>query len=269
MTIDEAFRLAVMELRRFRVNSAQVQAENILIHVLEWSRGTGLTSEMETARRLRELIASREEIDPETDFLDGALFCGLRFKCTKQAFIPRGDTEVLADLVDSELRQSPSGLLYDVGTGNGALAIALSTRMPDWRFVGTDINVEALDLAAGNALKHAPGGHLEWRAQDLLSGVTTRCDAVVAVLPYGRHANYDVDVHQAEPADSVDGGTDGLDLIHRLIPQAAGLSDRIFLEVGPLHQEPVAAHLHSVGFAVVKTVKDFLGAERYLIASRS
>lgn len=276
MTLAEILAETETWLREHRVVSPQLQAESILIHVLSCSRGDRLKQgaaelpilTQREITRVRELTESRVEPPVEDWFRAPRPFGGIHVACSPRAALPRADSEVLVDLVEKSLHHETPGRLIDVGTGVGGVALALARRLPDWRITGTDITLGALMLAHHNTRQFVPDviSRVTWEISDLLVHVDGEIDAVVANLPYVGSDDLQCAENEvsADPRAALDGGQDGLDLIRRLIPQAASRTSRLFMEVGPLHAERVAELMTDSGFSRVEVFKDLLGRERFV-----
>ncbi|HEY2006319.1 MAG TPA: peptide chain release factor N(5)-glutamine methyltransferase, partial [Solirubrobacteraceae bacterium] len=172
--------------------------------------------------------------------------------------IPRPETELLVE-VGLEL---PHGAhVADVGTGSGAIALALATERPDLRVTGLDVDDGALAVARRNGARLGPG--VEFRRSDLLDGGDY--DAVLANLPYvADGASLEPEISDWEPAGALFAGADGLDVVRRLITQAAGV-DLVALEIGPDQAEAVQTLLTEAGFGSVEVRLDLAGRPRVVI----
>jgi len=262
------------------VPSPRLQAELLLAHALSLPR-LGLylqferdlnSTELDT---LRELVRRRAAREPLQHVTGSAGFCGLTLKCTPAALIPRPETEILVEHAARILGESSPGLVIDVGTGTGAIPLALARKHPSFQYFGLDISPEALALAAENA--SAPGSapnegtKVEWKKNDLLEGITGSAVLITANLPYLTPA----EIESAEPEVrhdprlALEGGTDGLDLIRRLIPQAAKLAKSLLLECGPDQAQKVAALAREAGFTQVAIHPDLTQRPRIIEARRS
>jgi release factor glutamine methyltransferase len=130
--------------------------------------------------------------------------------------------------------------LVDVGTGSGAIAIALAHHLPSAQFTAVDLSTEALDVAASNAALNSVGGQIRFLESDLLSAVATEgCfDVVVSNPPYvpvGDRETLHPEVRDFEPAGALFAGADGLDIYRRLVPQAEDALKReglLAMEIG-------------------------------------
>jgi release factor glutamine methyltransferase len=153
-------------------------------------------------------------------------FYGLDFRVSPAVLIPRPETELLVEQALAWLRERQSSaagwLAADVGCGSGCIAVALAKQLPDLTVVASDRSLPALGVAVQNIALHGLEGRIACVQADLLPALSTPLDLVCANLPYiptgslqgTRPARW-------EPAQALDGGADGLDLIHRLLQRLA------------------------------------------------
>ena len=262
------------------VPSPRLQAELLLAHALSLPR-LGLylqferdlnTTELDS---LRELVRRRAAREPLQHVTGSAGFCGLTLQCTPAALIPRPETEILVEHAVKILGESSPGLVIDVGTGTGAIPLALARKQPAFRYLGLDVSAEALALAAENATASASappaGTSVTWKKGDLLQGITETAMLITANLPYLTPA----EIESAEPEVrhdprlALEGGVDGLDLIRRLIPQAFQLAPALLLECGPDQASKVATLAREAGFPKVTVHPDLTSRPRIVEARRS
>jgi release factor glutamine methyltransferase len=181
--------------------------------------------------------------------------------------IPRPETELL---VEVGLELPPGARVLDVATGSGAVALALADERPDLLVTGTDISPAALAVARGNGTRL--GLAVDWKQADLLAGLPGPWDAILANLPYVPTrvlAGLEPEVARHEPRLALDGGPDGLDLVRRLIDQAAAAAVGVLgLEVGDDQAPEVHRLLTGAGFARVDRRRDLAGVERVLVGRR-
>jgi release factor glutamine methyltransferase len=183
-----------------------------------------------------------------------------------RVLVPRPETELLVE-VGLEL---PAGArVVDVGTGSGAVALALKDERPDLDVVATDSSADALAVARSNAA--ALGLDVELREGDLLAGVVA-CDAVVSNPPYvgeDERAALEPEIVRHEPPGALFAGRDGLDVIRRLVPAALGAGAALLaIEVGAGQATAVAALLERAGFGDVHVRADLAGIERVVVGRR-
>jgi release factor glutamine methyltransferase len=180
--------------------------------------------------------------------------------------IPRPETELL---VEAGLVLPPGASVRDVGTGSGAVALALKHERSDLDVTGIDISADAVTVARANAARLKLD--VSFTVGDLLG--EARPDAVLANLPYvPDQAELIDDVARYEPVGALRGGVDGLDLIRRLTGSiAARLADRrpalLALEIGADQGPAVAALVAAAGYGAVRVRTDLAGLDRLVIGA--
>jgi release factor glutamine methyltransferase len=175
--------------------------------------------------KLNALIASLESGEPLPYVLGHWEFFGLDLDVTPDVLIPRPETELLVEKAIAWLRESPARrTLADVGTGSGAIAIAIAANITDARILATDISSIALDVAKRNARKFNVYSRIEFAECDLLPpklelfATDQHLDLVCANLPYiPTETLYTLPVYRREPTLALDGGADGLAVIRKLL----------------------------------------------------
>lgn len=269
MTVLEVIQSATGYLEKYQVESPRLHAEHLLAHVLgqrrlelymEFDR---ILTEQERAP-LRELVKRRIAGEPLQHLLGEWDFYGRTFVTDKRALIPRPETELLVENILARLPASDSLRIADIGTGTGAIAISLAIERPNWQLTACDISADALALAKSNAERHKIS--LLWFQGDLLPPEQT-WNAIVANLPYiptTEIAKLSAEV-QRDPVLALDGGSDGLETIRRLILDAPAVLEAegmIFLEFGQGQSTTVEALLMEAGFSEIKITSDYQGIPR-------
>jgi release factor glutamine methyltransferase len=212
--------------------------------------------------RFRALVARRRASEPVAYILRRKGFRRITLHVDPRVLSPRPETELL---VEVGLTLPPGASVLDVGTGSGAVALALKDERPDLRVWASDVDPEALSVARENAV-HL-GLDVSFVHADLLAGLDQRFDAVLANLPYvAAGAELPPDVARYEPPGALFAGADGLDVIRRLVGQAPGV-DLIALEVGFDQAHAVAALLGS-STSSIEIVRDLAGHERVVVRRR-
>jgi release factor glutamine methyltransferase len=221
--------------------------------------------EPDAARRFMEYAARRRDREPVAYILGVKGFRSIELEVDPRVLIPRPETE---HLVEAVLDLRSGARVCDVGTGSGAIALALKSERPDLRVVATDASADALAVAAANARRL--GLEVEFHEGDLLADVRGGLDAIVSNPPYVEDgAELAPEIVRHEPALALRAGPDGLDVIRRLLP-AAGATDAtlVALEIGAGQADAVRALMREAAFADVTVTRDLAGIERVLVGRR-
>ena len=188
--------------------------------------------------RLEDFVRRRLGGEPVARILSTKEFWGLPLKLSAETLVPRPDTETVVELALEMLRANPaansprnlprnrSWRIADLGTGSGAILLALLRELPDARGFGTDISAAALQMAQANAADLGLADRATFIACDYAAGLSGPFDLVVSNPPYVRSADIAglaAEVRDHDPHRALDGGVDGFDAYRALIPQAARL----------------------------------------------
>lgn len=260
------------------VDSARLDARVLVAHALGQetaallTRGERRLSEEEQGR-VAALVARRTRREPAAHLVGAREFWGLAFTVSRDALIPRPDSETLVEAALSFVadRARPYALL-DLGTGTGCLLLALLAELPQAWGVGVDVSAPALALARANAAALGLDGRAFWVRADWARGLGGRFDLVVANPPYVPDeaiATLAPEVARYEPRIALAGGADGLAHYRVLSRQLAAIltPDGVAcLEVGQGQAAPAAALLRAAGLAVKDVRRDLAGVERCVVA---
>lgn len=236
-----------------------------------------LTPSQEAA--FQAMLTKRASRCPLSYIIGEKEFFGLSFVVSSDVLIPRPETEIL---VEECLRRVGDGaVIADIGTGSGAIAVALAVNLPGANVYATDTSEQALKVAKVNAEKHGVADRVCTVRGDLLEALSVgvvghavpeqrqeRLDAIVSNPPYipsGVIESLEPEVRQ-EPIQALDGGPDGLEVYRRLVPQALGLAGLIAVEIGVEQASPVTQIARDAGWAEVEIIRDLAGIERVVIA---
>lgn len=254
-------------------DTPRLDAELLLAHALGVKRER-LLSEPElpvsggAVRAFQDAVRRRAvEREPVAYIIGRRGFRRLELTCDRRALVPRPETELLVDVA---LGLPAGARVLDLGTGSGAVALALKHERPDLRVSGSDISAAALELAALNAERLELDVH--WLQADLLTGVG-EFDAILANLPYiaeSERESLAPEILRHEPAQALFGGPDGLAQISALLEQVAELEELRFLalEVGAGQAAPVAALTHAARFDAIRFERDLARIQRVVVAER-
>jgi release factor glutamine methyltransferase len=181
----------------------------------------------------------------------------------RRVLVPRPETELL---VEAALSLPTGQQVLDVGTGSGAVALALADERPDLTVSGSDVSPDAVTVARANAARL--GLPVKFVVADLLPQDPPP-DAVLANLPYvADRTELPPDVGRHEPSRALFGGSDGLDLIRRLVDQLPEATRVVALEVGEGQAPAVAGLVDAGGFPAVRAMRDLAGIERVVVGQR-
>ncbi|HTA32299.1 MAG TPA: peptide chain release factor N(5)-glutamine methyltransferase [Solirubrobacteraceae bacterium] len=194
-------------------------------------------------------------------------FRRLQLAVDRRVLVPRPETELL---VEVGLGLPAGARVLDVGTGSGAVALALKDERPDLQVSGSDISTAALELAQANA--QALGLDVRWLHADLLTDVG-EFDAILSNPPYVEESARPAlapEIVRHEPAGALFAGPDGLSVIRALLDQLAELPDVRFLglEVGAGQAQPVAELTRAAGFDAIRFERDLARIQRVVFAER-
>ena len=219
----------------------------------------------EVAARFADHCARRAAGEPVAYLLGRREFWSLELEVTPDVLVPRPETELLVERVLRQETRS-AARVADLGTGSGAIAIALAHERPAWQVTGTDRSPAALEVARRNGARLAPT--VEWLAGDWFAPLgTRRFESLVSNPPYiaADDAVIDGDGLRHEPRMALTPGADGLGALTTLINEAPGHlvpGGWLFLEHGATQAEILRAALVARGFAHVTSHRDLAGHER-------
>ena len=206
---------------------------------------------------------------PAQYIIGHAEFFGMQLKVDERVLIPRPETEELVDLILTENPEKNLKVL-DIGTGSGAIALALAKNRPDWSVTATDISQDALDLATENAKRQDL--NLSFIKSDCFSEISSKYDIIVSNPPYISRADeteVGLNVLHSEPHLALFADEDGL-AIYRKIAEGSKdyLTDggKIYLEIGYKQGQSVPAlFMENLPEKRVRTLKDQFGQDRMVV----
>jgi len=268
--VREALDSAVIALGAAGVDTPRLDAEVLLAHALGIDRLAMLTDGRATvegpAVRVFQNAVRRRSVGREpVAYITGVKgFRHLDLHVDPRVLIPRPETETL---VEAALDLPRGARVVDVGTGSGAVALALKDERGDLDVTGTDASPDALVVARANAARL--GLDVCFREADLLDGAG-EVDAVLSNPPYVEDGTpLQPEIERHEPPVALYAGGDGLAVIRRLAAEAGASAARLLaLEVGMGQAAEVAAVLRAAGFATTDTRRDLAGIERVVVGRR-
>ena len=227
-------RALTSETARLRAISptARLDVEILLAHVLGTTRERlyAIPERQLTAderARLRALVGRRAHSEPVAYLTGRKAFRDIELQLNEATLIPRPETETLVEIALEKLKEVEGHTLnvLDIGTGSGAVALAIAHEHPSVHVVGTDVQYRALEMARLNAGRLGLSGRVEFLVSDLFDDLPPGAlfDVIVCNPPYiadGDLADTPPDVHRFEPHVALLGGEAGMDFYHRLVPAA-------------------------------------------------
>jgi len=275
MTLREAIAMGTKYLEG---DDAGRDAQLLLLHMLGLGR-TALFTEPErplskAEQAAYEAAVARRAAGEPVQYITGQQeFYGLMLKVSPAVLIPRPETELLVEAVLARLPANQPVRIADVGTGSGAIAVALAYALPMAQVTAVDLSEAALKVATENAAAHGVTGRVKFLLSDLLARAGAEpFDAVVSNPPYipeGDRDSLHRQVKDHEPEMALFAGADGLEVYRRLVPQAwAALKPGglLAMEIGYGQREAVAALVS--GWNEVEFLDDLQGIPRVVLARR-
>ena len=287
MTLREALTSATRQLDASSGLCADAARDAALLlrHVLAISHAAQLTEperELTTEQQATfdALILRRIANEPIQYITGEQEFYGLTLRVTPAVLIPRPETEqlveaVLAEMNSAELDRTQPLRILDVGTGSGAIAIALAFHLPHAQITAVDLSAAALEVAIANTARHALAGRIRYLKSDLLDAFPpdeAPFAAIVSNPPYvpaADRASLHPQVRDHEPAAALFAGPDGLDIYRRLIPQACAAlqpNGLLALEIGHGQSEAIASLLS--GWKELRFLDDLQHIPRIALARK-
>lgn len=274
LTIAQALQQATEKLKPTS-DTARLDAEVLLVHVLKKDRVHFLTWPEEplsqvTQESYQALVARRAGGEPIAYITGYQEFWSLKLRVTPDTLIPRPETEVLVEEALTLLREDTHYEIADLGTGSGAIALAIASERPQCHVLGLDQSAQAVQIASENA-RRLGLDNVSFRQGDWLSGVADNSlDMIVTNPPYV--AEHDPHMQKGdvrfEPASALLAGSDGLDAYRRILPEARRClkpGGGLLLEHGYDQQDRLLALLQQQGFIQTRGIRDYAGLPRVVV----
>jgi release factor glutamine methyltransferase len=271
--VREALDSAVIAIAAAGSDTPRLDAELLLADAMGLDRGAlfmepGREVTGPAVRAFQDAVRRRSAGREPVAYITGRRgFRHIELAVDRRVLVPRPETELLVEVGAELLAQGAR--VVDVGTGSGAIALALKDERPDLTVLATDVSAAALQVARANAARL--GLDVRFAEGDLLAGVG-EVDAVLSNPPYVAEADRATlapEIVRHEPPGALFAGADGLDVIRRLVPAAAAAGARqLLVELGAGQAAAVASLMRRAGFAHVTARRDLAGIERVVIARR-
>ncbi len=282
-TVETARRLLTARFKSGRIDSAELDARILVGAAL----GLDLTGVIAAASRpltadesirLDDIARRRLAGEPVARLLGLKEFWGLPLQVSAATLVPRPDTETVVELALEMLRAAPYRnrrlRIADLGTGSGAILLALLSELPDAYGFGTDISVAALRTASSNAARLGFAPRAAFVACDYAAALSGKFDLIVSNPPYIRSAEIAglaIEVRDHDPHRALDGGPDGLDAYRALVPQATRLLARggaLVVEAGHGQSGDIERLMTAAGLTAERPPKADLAGIRRAVAGR-
>ena len=282
-TVETIRRAVAARFRSSGIDSAELDARMLVGAVLDLDL-TGIITA--AGRQITENESDRLEVfarrrlagEPVARILGHREFWGLPLNLSPATLVPRPDTETVVEMalqiLRAEARANQPLRIADLGTGSGAILLALLSELPCANGVGTDVSAEALQTASGNAARLGLSDRATFIACDYAGGLSGAFDLIVSNPPYIRSADINalaIEVRDHDPHTALDGGADGLDAYRALIPQAAqslAPGATLVVEAGEGQSSDIEALMTAAGLTTAGPPKADLAGIRRAVAGR-
>jgi release factor glutamine methyltransferase len=282
-TVEAARRALAARFKSADIDCAELDARLLVGEVL----GLDLTGMITAAARvlssgealgLADFARRRLAGEPVARILGHKEFWGLPLQLSPATLVPRPDTETVVELALELLRADGAAdrplRVADLGTGSGAILLALLSELPQANGFGTDISKEALQTASANAARAGLADRTTFLACDYATGLSGPFDLIVSNPPYIRSADIAglaAEVRDYDPGAALDGGADGLDAYRALVPQAAALlapGGALVVEAGQGQSGPIQGLMTAAGLTPAGAPKADLAGIQRAVAGR-
>ncbi len=284
-TIEAARRALAAHLKAVAIETPELDARLLLGAVLRLDL-TGLITSAERrltafeAARLKDFTRRRIGGEPVARILGRKEFWGLDFELSPATLVPRPDTETVVEAALAILRADGDTTralrIADLGTGSGAILLALLHELPRATGIGTDISLAAVQTARANAARLGLGARATFAVSDFAAALAGPCDLIVSNPPYIRSDDIPTlaaEVREHDPHRALDGGDDGLDAYRLIAGQATPLlspGGTLILEIGRYQEADVIALAHAAGLIPQEPPRsDLAGVPRALAFRRA
>jgi len=266
------------------IDSPEADARVLLCATLGLSRTQLIAQcdrplEEQQASAVAAVAARRLKREPVARIVGEKEFWSLPLRVTPDVLVPRPETETLVEAALDEIDRLAARLetlrVLDIGTGSGALLLALLKELPNATGIGTDLSTAALAVARGNAERLGLSARCMFMACNIAEPLSAPFDLVLSNPPYiarGGIAALDPEVRDFDPRLALDGGADGLDAYRAIAAAAPALlrsTGRLVLELGIGQESPVGSLLSAARLTVKKVLADLAGIPRVMVAERA
>jgi release factor glutamine methyltransferase len=253
--------------------SARLDAEVLLAGATGWDRAQiaaepGLRLPVGASREFAEMVRRRVRREPVAYILGRKGFRRIELQVNGRVLIPRPETELLVEVA----LETGASSVIDVGTGSGAIALAVADELPEARVFAIDISMDALRVAQVNTDRLGLGDRVDVVNKGVASlSSTSPCDLLLANLPYVSEGEWEglaPEIREYEPREALVAGETGLEAIEGLLDSVAGLEWRpatVALEIGHEQAAAVSELVRGAGYKQVETRQDLAGLDRVIV----
>ncbi|TES89703.1 MAG: peptide chain release factor N(5)-glutamine methyltransferase [Candidatus Cloacimonadota bacterium] len=283
-TVKELIKTTSDYLRKKEIDEPRLTTEILLAHTLNMKR-VSLYLNFDKPVKEEELsifrnLIKRRLADEPVQYITGKTgFMGFEIEIKEGVFIPRQETEILVSEVKNWLNENSSKdfVLYDIGTGTGAICLSIAKFFKDAQIYASDVSEVALECAKGNSIAYNMEGRINFLSGDLFEPFKElkKADVIVSNPPYIPTEELKTLplIVKKEPAEAIDGGKDGLYFVERIIREAKDYlkpGGLLAIEIGISESEPVKK-LFEMGskYKDLNIVPDLRGIKRVVTAERS
>lgn len=275
-SVREALEAAVDALAAVGVDEPRLDAELLLGEAMGCGRSalvadSGAEVPASAGRTFGEMVRRRLRREPVAYILGRKGFRNLELAVDQRVLVPRPETELLVELA-LELRPQR---VFDVGTGSGAIALAVADELPDAEVTASDTSPAALEVARANADRLGLTERIRF-VEGTLPDEGDGFDLILANLPYVAERDWpslQPEITRYEPREALLAGPDGLDIYRALIPECSGhlpryaeqMTGTLAVEVGEGQAPAVAELMRDAGLGEVETRRDLAGIERVVL----
>ncbi len=259
------------QFKKNKITSPKQNAENIISHVLQMSRldiYLHLEKELSKAQynSISEIATRRKKHEPLQYILGETEFYGYKFKVSNNVLIPRPETELLVEKII--IKEKNINSILDIGTGSGAIAIALAKNMNKIRIDAIDISESALKIAQQNA--DSNNVEIRFFLSDIFENVTDKYDIIISNPPYISQDDYELlpkEIKDHEPKSALQAENNGLHFYKKILQNAKEHlteSGKIYFEIGYGLAGRIIEIAKENGFSNIQVYKDLNGFERIM-----
>jgi len=270
-TIRELLDWLIIQFENNKITSPKQNAETIISHILNLKRlDTYLHLENEISETqlnsILEITERRKKREPLQYILGETEFYGYEIKVNKSVLIPRPETELLVEKIIRDEKNIKN--ILDIGTGSGAIVIALKKHFQNSIVVASDVSKDALKTAQENAETNRV--QIEFVKSDIFENIAGRFDLIISNPPYIPEAEYEQlpqEIKEHEPKSALQAENNGLFFYDKILQNAKEYlteSGKIYFEIGYDQAEKITKIAKKNGFSVIQVFKDLNGFDRIM-----